>query len=64
MNLKDKYGNDIKLNDELNVPLDVFSNGIVVKDKDGDLCLELRYEHKKIKLKKMSENFFNKLELL
>lgn len=41
----------IKVGDELNVPLDVFSTGIVVKDDKGNLCLQLRYEGNLVQVK-------------
>ena len=44
MTIKDVNGQEIKVGDELNVPLDVFSTGVVVKNNKGELCLELRYE--------------------
>jgi hypothetical protein len=42
--MKDLNGNEIKIGDELDVPMDVFSTGIVVTNNKGELCLELRYE--------------------
>jgi hypothetical protein len=44
----DKNGNKIEVGHELNVPLDVFSNGLVILDKDSKLALELRFESKTI----------------
>lgn len=46
--INDKNGNTIKIGDELEVPLDVFSNGIVILDKNGKLALELRFEGKSV----------------
>lgn len=51
MKLTDKYGKEIKVGHELNVPLEVFSNGIVMLDKENQLALELRFEGKKVLLK-------------
>lgn len=65
MGLKDKNGKEIKVGHELTVPLDVFSTGRVVLDKEhNELALELRYESKKIHLKNLHENFFNAVEVL
>jgi len=44
----DKKGNKIEVGHELNVPLDVFSNGLVILDRDSKLALELRFESKTI----------------
>lgn len=46
----DKNGNKIEVGHELNVPLDVFSNGVVILDGDEKLALELRFESKTIPL--------------
>lgn len=64
MELVDKNGKEIKLGHELNVPLDVFSNGIVVLNEDDELSLELRYESKKIPLRNFSENFLSTVEII
>jgi hypothetical protein len=61
MVLTDVYNNQIELGDELDMPLEIFSNGIVVEDENGDLCVELRYEHKKIKLKYLPKNTLKKI---
>lgn len=60
----DKNGKEIKLKDSLDVPLDVFSNGVVIKDENNDLALELKYEAKKIPLHCLSENVFKHIEIL
>ncbi|MFN7656348.1 MAG: hypothetical protein ACK5OW_01000 [bacterium] len=62
--MKDLNGNEIKIGDELDVPMDVFSTGIVVTNNKGELCLELRYEGnllpiKHIKYLKLSSEVFN-----
>lgn len=62
--LTDKNGIEIKVGHELNVPLEVFSNGIVILNKDKELSLELRYEAKKIAIKGLNQNVFNHLEIL
>jgi hypothetical protein len=49
--IKDKNGKDIKKGCKLNVPLEVFSNDIVTENDKGYLCLELRYEGKKIMIR-------------
>lgn len=64
MGLKDKNGKEIKPGHELNVPLDIFSNGIVVLDKENQLSLELKYESKKIHLRHLHENFLSTIEVL
>jgi hypothetical protein len=64
MGLKDKNGKEIKLGHELNVPLEVFSNGYVVLDKENQLSLELRHESKKLPLKHFNENFIAQIEIL
>ncbi len=64
MGLKDKNGKEIKPGHELNVPLDVFSNGYVVLDKENQLSLELKYESKKLPLKGLSEQFISQVEIL
>jgi hypothetical protein len=64
MGLKDKNGKEIKPGHELNVPLEVFSNGIVVLDKENQLSLELRHESKKLQLKHLNENFLKVMEVL
>lgn len=64
MGLKDKNGKEIKPGHELNVPLDVFSNGIVVLDKENQLSLELKYESKKLQLKHFNDNFLKAIEVL
>lgn len=65
MGLKDKNGREIKPGHELSVPLDVFSNGIVVMDKEhNELSLELKYESKKVHLRNLHENFFKSVEVL
>lgn len=51
MGIKDLNGKEIKIGDELDVPMDVFSNGIVTPNKKGELCLELRYEGNLVPLK-------------
>ena len=51
MNFKDKNGKEIKNGTELNVPLDIFSTGIVILDDENQLSLELKYESKKLPLK-------------
>jgi asparagine synthetase A len=61
MILTDINGDIIYLGDELDMPLEIFSNGIVVEDEHGDLCVELRYEHKKIKLKHLPKNSLKKI---
>lgn len=60
----DKNGKEIKLKDSLDVPLDVFSNGVVIKDENNDLALELKYEAKKIPLHGLSENVFKHIKIL
>lgn len=50
-NFTDKNGIEIKLGHELNVPLDVFSTGIVMLNENDELSIELRYEGKKVPLK-------------
>lgn len=65
MGFKDKHGKEIKVGQELTVPLDVFSSGVVVMDKDhNELALELKYESKKIHLKHLHENFFKAVEVI
>jgi hypothetical protein len=64
MGLKDKNGKDIEVGHELNVPLDVFSNGYVVLNKENQLSLELKYEFKKLPLKNLSENFISQIEII
>lgn len=65
MGFTDKNGKEIKVGHELTVPLDVFSNGFVVMDKEhNELALELRYESKKVHLKHLNENFFNNVEIV
>lgn len=64
MELTDRNGNEIKLGQELTVPLDVFSNGYVVLNKDNDLSLELKYESKKVPLKHLNKNLFNSVEII
>ena len=65
MGIKDKNGKKIEVGQELTVPLDVFSSGVVVMDDDhNELSLELRYESKKIHLKNLHENFFKVVEVL
>ena len=51
--MKDIKSNEIKVGDELDVPTDVFSTGIVVTNNKGELCLELRYEGNLIPIKHM-----------
>ena len=51
--MKDKNGNQIIVGHELNVPLDVFSTGVVVHNEKKELSLELRYENKKVPLKEI-----------
>jgi len=60
----DKNGKEIKFKDILNVPLDIFSNGIVIKNENDELSLELRYESKKVPLSGLDSNFFNFIEVL
>jgi|688.fasta_scaffold16608_19 hypothetical protein len=60
----DKNGKEIKLKDCLDVPLDIFSNGVVTKDENNNLALELRYESKKIPLHSLSENIFKYIKIL
>jgi len=62
--IKDKNGINIQVGDELNVPLDIFSTGIVVEDANSNLSLELKYEHKKIALKDLNYNFLNDLLII
>jgi len=50
----DKNGNKIEVGHELNVPLDVFSNGLVILDKDSKLALELRFDNKTIPISELS----------
>jgi hypothetical protein len=65
MTLKDKNGKEIKVGHELNVPLEVFSSGIVVLDEENnELALELRHESKKILLKSFNENVWDYFEVL
>lgn len=65
MGLKDKNGKEIKIGHELSVPLDVFSTGIVVIDKETNkLALELKYESKKVPLVNLHENLFESIEVL
>jgi hypothetical protein len=64
MGLKDKNGKEIKPGHELNVPLDVFSNGYVVLDKENQLSLELKYESKKLPIRHLNENFLKVIEVL
>jgi hypothetical protein len=47
----DNKGREVKLGDELDVPLEVFSNGIVVLDKENQMCIELRFDGKLIPIK-------------
>jgi hypothetical protein len=44
--------------------LDVFSNGIVIKNDKNELSLELKYESKKLALTDFDENFFKHVEVL
>jgi len=60
----DKNGKEIKFKDILNVPLDIFSNGIVIKNENDELSLELKYESKKVPLSGLDGNFFNFIEVL
>jgi hypothetical protein len=64
MNFIDKNGKEIKFHDYLNVSLDVFSNGIVIKNDKNELSLELKYESKKLALTDFDENFFKHVEVL
>lgn len=50
----DRNGNRIEVGHELNVPLDVFSNGLVILDKDSKLALELRFDNKTIPISELS----------
>lgn len=50
-NFTDKNGIQIKVGHELDVPLDVFSTGIVTLNDNNELSIELRYEGKKVPLK-------------
>ena len=56
-NFTDKNGKKINLGDELNVPLEVFSTGIVVHNDKKELSLELKYEGKKIPLRHLDHVF-------
>lgn len=49
--LTDRNGTEIKIGHELDVPLDVFSTGIVTVNENNELSLELRFEGKKVPLK-------------
>jgi len=60
----DKNGKEIKFHDHLDVPLDVFSNGLVVKNDKNELALELKYDSKKLPLTSFDENFFKHVEVL
>jgi hypothetical protein len=60
---KDRNGIQIKVGHELDVPLDVFSNGIVILNDDKELSLELRYESKTVPLKRLDKNVFNHVEI-
>ena len=51
MTIKDVNGQEIKVGDELNVPLETFSTGVVVTNNKGELCLELRYEGNLVPIK-------------
>jgi len=62
--LTDRNGNEIKVGQELTVPLDVFSSGYVVFNKDNDLSLELKYESRKVPLKHLNKNLFNSVEII
>lgn len=57
----DRNGTEIKAGHELNVPLDVFSTGIVTLNENDELSLELRFESKNVPLNKLSKNIFNHL---
>jgi hypothetical protein len=65
MGLKDKNGKEIKVGHELSVPLDVFSTGVVILDKEhNELALELKYESKKVHLNQLHKNLFESVEVL
>lgn len=65
MVLKDKNGKEIKVGHELNVPLDVFSSGVVILDNESnELALELRHESKIIHLKSFNETVWDYFEVL
>ena len=49
--MKDIKGKEIKPGHELNVPLEVFSNGIVVLNKKNEMCVEFRFECKLLPIK-------------
>ena len=49
--MKDIKGKEIKPGHELNVPLEVFSNGIVVLNKKNEMCVEFRFEGKLLPIK-------------
>ena len=49
--LTDRNGTEIKVGHELDVPLDVFSTGIVTVNENDELSLELRFEGKKLPIK-------------
>lgn len=49
--LTDRNGTEIKVGHELDVPLDVFSTGIVTVNENDELSLELRFEGKKVPIK-------------
>ena len=62
--IKDKNGKIIQVGDDLNVPLDVFSNGVVVLDENNQLALELKYDRKVIALNDLHYNLINSLVVL
>jgi len=49
--MKDIKGKEIKPGVELSVPLDVFSNGIVVLNEKKEMCLQFRFEGKLLPIK-------------
>lgn len=57
--LTDRNGTEIKVGHELDVPLDVFSTGIVTVNEDNELSLELRFESKTVPLRRLDKNVFN-----
>lgn len=64
MKFTDKNGKEIKFRDHLDVPLDIFCNGVVVKNENEELALELKYDSKEVALKDLNEAFFHYVEIL
>jgi hypothetical protein len=62
--ISDKNGRIIQVGDDLNVPLDVFTNGMVILDENKQLALELKYDHKVIALNDLHYNLINSLVVL